>query len=429
MVFTYNPLNGWRQHLRNEFIWHYWLTIRHTRGFTSPPLGLSGIPNILTSVPSKKEKLPLSVTHPELAKEADGWDPSQVTFGSGIVKAWKCSKGHTWQKSINGRTSSRPKGCPVCAGRAIQVGFNDLATTHPELCLQIVAGDPRAVSAGSNQRFTWKCSKGHEFTATVVNRAIKKTSCAKCVNRGTDKRYENLADSFPDVASEALGWDPTEFSGGSGRLKQWKCSLGHTYEMKIDKRTLRKNGCPFCSGHQVLPGFNDLATTHPDLVKQVVDWNPSKFSRGSEYRGIWKCDKGHQWEATIVNRTNLNQGCPTCAITGFDPNVPAIIYLLESEEKAMYKIGITNSKNKRRLVEHKSNGWTLIDNRGPMNGMLAKAWEKSILRMLKARGADLSNSKIAGKFDGYSEAWSKSTFEVKSIKELMRLTEEYEEGN
>jgi hypothetical protein len=27
---------------------------------------------------------------------------------------------------------------------------------------------------------------------------------------------------------------------------------------------------------------------------------------------------------------------------------------------------------------------------------------------------------------GYSEAWSKSTFEVSSIKELMRLTEEFE---
>jgi hypothetical protein len=49
--------------------------------------------------------------------------------------------------------------------------------------------------------------------------------------------------------------------------------------------------------------------------------------------------------------------------------------------------------------------------------------------MLKAKGADLSNEKIAGKFDGYSEAWSKSTFEVKSIKELMRLTEKYEESN
>jgi hypothetical protein len=62
-----------------------------------------------------------------------------------------------------------------------------------------------------------------------------------------------------------------------------------------------------------------------------------------------------------------------------------------------------------------------------MDGYLAKQWETAILRMLKAKGADLSNSKIAGKFDGYSEAWSKSTFEVKSIKELMKLTEEFEE--
>jgi hypothetical protein len=29
--------------------------------------------------------------------------------------------------------------------------------------------------------------------------------------------------------------------------------------------------------------------------------------------------------------------------------------------------------------------------------------------------------------DGYSEAWSKSAFELKSIKELMKLTEEFEE--
>jgi hypothetical protein len=61
-----------------------------------------------------------------------------------------------------------------------------------------------------------------------------------------------------------------------------------------------------------------------------------------------------------------------------------------------------------------------------MDGQLTQRWETAILRMLKAKGADLSNPNIAGKFDGYSEAWSKSTFEAKSIKELMRLTEEFE---
>jgi hypothetical protein len=60
-----------------------------------------------------------------------------------------------------------------------------------------------------------------------------------------------------------------------------------------------------------------------------------------------------------------------------------------------------------------------------MDGHLTQQWERAILRMLKATGADLSNSKIAGKFDGYSEAWSKASLEMGTIRELMRLTEEY----
>jgi hypothetical protein len=91
----------------------------------------------------------------------------------------------------------------------------------------------------------------------------------------------------------------------------------------------------------------------------------------------------------------------------------------------MYQIGITNYAG-QRIKSHEKLGWEVIEIRGPMDGLVVREWETAILRMLKAKGADLSNSKIAGKFDGYSEAWSKSTFEVKSIKELMRLTEEYE---
>ena len=39
--------------------------------------------------------------------------------------------------------------------------------------------------------------------------------------------------------------------------------------------------------------------------------------------------------------------------------------------------------------------------------------------MLKAKGADLSNAKIAGKFDGYSEAWTKDSLTVTSFKQLL----------
>jgi hypothetical protein len=93
----------------------------------------------------------------------------------------------------------------------------------------------------------------------------------------------------------------------------------------------------------------------------------------------------------------------------------------------MLQIGITNTPDDR-LNDHRKLGWDLLEIRGPMDGHLTQQWETAILRMLKARGADLSNKDIAGKFDGYSEAWSESTFPVKSIKELMRLTEEFEDN-
>jgi len=93
----------------------------------------------------------------------------------------------------------------------------------------------------------------------------------------------------------------------------------------------------------------------------------------------------------------------------------------------MLQIGITNVPD-IRLSKHKKKGWKLIEIRGPMDGLLTQKLETSILQMLKASGADLSNSKIAGKFDGYSEAWSRSKFPVKSIKELMLLTDKFEDN-
>jgi hypothetical protein len=92
----------------------------------------------------------------------------------------------------------------------------------------------------------------------------------------------------------------------------------------------------------------------------------------------------------------------------------------------MLQIGITNFPDVR-LKSHSKIGWQLVELRGPMDGHLTAQWERAILQMLRAKGADLQNEKIAGRFDCYSEAWSKNAFEVTSIKELMRLTEEFEE--
>ncbi len=71
---------------------------------------------------------------------------------------------------------------------------------------------------------------------------------------------------------------------------------------------------------------------------------------------------------------------------------------------------------------------TLIKEYGPDEGgkQLTRLAFVILLGLGLLIGSDLSDKKISGKFDGYSEAWSKSTFAVSSIKELMRMTEEFE---
>jgi hypothetical protein len=172
-------------------------------------------------------------------------------------------------------------------------------------------------------------------------------------------------------------------------------------------------------------GYNDLLFTHPEIAKQANGWDSQTVTSGSGKIRSWKCPEGHEWNAQVSSRQI--SGCPTCAPGGgFDPNNQSYLYFLSHQHWDMYQIGITNFPD-QRLHSHGLLGWEVLELRGPMDGHLTQQWETAILRMLKAKGADLSNSKIAGKFDGYSEAWSKSTFEAKSIKELMRLTEEFEE--
>lgn len=369
------------------------------------------------------KKLPLLETHPELAKEADGWNPSEITKGSRKKLPWICSKNHRWLATVSNRTS-RKSNCPYCAGKQVLVGFNDLVTTHPLVAVEADGWDPTKYSAGSNKKMLWKCKYSHNWFARIQDRS-RGNNCPYCAGRKLLTGFNDLATRHPELAEQAHGWDPSNMLDGGNYRLTWKCSYGHIWNAVLYSRISSKAGCPVCSGHKLLIGFNDLATTHPDLASQADNWDPRLVQKGSRTKRSWVCSEGHRWKNSPNSRTNMSAGCPSCANSGFNPNLEAYLYFLHQTSWEMYQIGITNDIS-RRLNEHSRNGWQLIDVRGPIDGYFAIQWENSILKMLKAKGADLSNANVAGKFDGYTEAWSKVTFEVNSIRELMRLTDEFD---
>jgi hypothetical protein len=307
------------------------------------------------------------------------------------------------------------------------IGFNDLKTTHPSIAREADGWDPRTVTAGSGIKKDWKCRKGHKWNVSIAGRSTFQTGCPICSGHKLLKGFNDLKTTHPKLAKEAHGWNP-ELVGKSHKKKlTWKCSKGHLFEALIENRR-RGDECQFCSGRQCLPGFNDIQTTDPKLAEQAVGWDPTKLTRGSGKNVKWKCPEGHTWMASPNTRTstkNNGSGCPGCEINGFNPEKDAFVYLIKHTAWKMLQIGITNSP-KSRLAKHRQKGWVQVDIIGPIKGAQAKSIERQALRYLKVNKIKTANKLGGMKFDGWTEAWSKSTFEVKSIKELMRLTEELE---
>ena len=234
---------------------HCWQTKIYNR--TS---GNSGCP-ICQRKRSRVHLNDLASQAPELAKQ---WHPTKngsitpndVLAGTPRKVWWKGPCGHEWEAAVMSRTAG--SGCPVCAGRTVVPGINDLASFAPDIVCE------------------WNSNRNGSTTPEMVS------------------PYAN-------------------------RKVWWRCELGHEYQAEIRHRTVEKSGCPYCTGRKVLAGFNDLATKEPKIAAQ---WHPElngaltpeMVSCGSNKKVWWQCADGHVWKAVIYSRTGEKKsGCPVCA--------------------------------------------------------------------------------------------------------------------
>ena len=65
----------------------------------------------------------LQTKFPDMAAEANGWDPATIITGSNEKKSWICKLGHTWTAMVNTRTSQNT-GCSICAKHGFNPGKN-----------------------------------------------------------------------------------------------------------------------------------------------------------------------------------------------------------------------------------------------------------------------------------------------------------------
>lgn len=197
---------------------------------------------------------------------------------------------------------------------------------HPSLNGSI---KPENVLPGSTLKVWWKCQKcGHEWKSLVTNR-IKGHGCDICARAQRKITQKNTLLATRDLLTNCeclIDWDysknkhdPNYYTKGSGTKVWWKCHVcGHEWKTAICDRTKNyKNGCPACSNRILVKGKNDLATTHPELIKE---WDysknkgiaPSDIAEWSHKKVWWKCTKcGYSYLCSVGNKSQ-GRSCPCC---------------------------------------------------------------------------------------------------------------------
>jgi hypothetical protein len=168
----------------------------------------------------------LETLFPDLAAELaiaqnDGKFPSEILANTGKQYWWQCPQGHTWKASPKSRSAG--VGCPSCAGRRLEPGFNDLETRFPGLAAEYdsIANSPLLLSeihSKNHNKLWWKCAEGHAWQASTANR-INGAGCPSCATYGFDPNksgYFYFIENS-DLQARKIGIANT----GSGRLEAW----------------------------------------------------------------------------------------------------------------------------------------------------------------------------------------------------------------
>ena len=265
---------------------------------------------------------------PALVKEWDkeknaDLDVKTILATSEEIVWWKCEKGHEWQTKLVSRVK-KDSACPYCVGHKAIIGVNDVATLYPELVAQFHPtknGELKLsmFKESSAKKIWWRCEVGHEWEAVINTRTKRGYGCPVCSNQKIVSGINDLRTLFPKIAkeisiteNEGINLD-TLPSKGTQKI-MWICPNGHHYEASIGKRTVRGDGCPYCSGKKPILGENDLGTIHPEIKKywdEDMNGNISNYTRASGRIVSWKCENGHTWNNIISKQVNYNS-CPYC---------------------------------------------------------------------------------------------------------------------
>ena len=342
------------------------------------------------AIPQKK--VSHGTFHPELNSPHT---VSDVVIGSTARKYWWiCDDKHTYSAYPSPDTKGKGRRCPVCSGRELLAGYNDLATTHPDVAAEwhpSKNGDvlPSDIKYSTRDKYWWLGWCGHEWEAAVLNRA-NGNGCYQCRGRKKAQSQGLLKDDaelFAQIHPEKnKGIDLYAVKRFSLTKIWWLGECGHEWLASAASRSSGRS-CPYCSGNKLLPGFNDAAMKYPELTEfSVGTKNEPKMSEityGSKKLLTWTDICGHKWVSTVLDRKRY--GCPYCSgqkvLQGFNdlPSVcPDVAAEWHHEKNGFSPEEVGHGSKKSywwKCAKDSSHEWfAVVDNRTRNNSGCPQCW-------------------------------------------------------
>ena len=314
------------------------------------------IPTLGIEMPYNIKENCLAVACPKVAailSEKDKHLAFDVTTGSGRKLTFVCPDcGQEFEaviqnvvrSVINGTT-----GCPVCAGRKVVPGINDLASQYPEVATMWSSKNKlpaSEVATQSGKKAFFKCHNcGQEFKTKIADvvRAVSggNTGCPVCACKKIVPGVNDLVSKCPKAAamwSSKNRLSASEVAVKSNKKAFFKCrDCGQEFEARIhhvvDAVDNGHTGCPVCAGRKIVPGINDLASKYPEAAAMWSSKNKlsaSEVAVKSNKKAFFKCrDCGQEFKTAIARVANAvdngNTGCPVCTGKKIGPGVKDLV--------------------------------------------------------------------------------------------------------
>lgn len=187
----------------------------------------------------------------------------------------------------------------------------------------------------------------------VASAHLSGKGCNKCANnsRGPKCSTEDFVKKAIKVHLHTYDYDLVEYVNSRDHIII--ICKSHGPFKQVPKDHLQGNGCPTCG---FIKTTNSTRDTKTSFVLKAKNLHGDKYSYSkvnyinAHTKVQLQCSIHGIFEQTPNHHLN-GTGCPSCAITGFDSNKPAILYYLSINNGQAYKIGITNRTVEKRFYD------------------------------------------------------------------------------